>query len=184
MQNATKRAAHIDIDNIAPHFWMAALIVDNVERFAKLHLASAKVALEKGIENASALADASGPSDLVEARNKLTETGVRYVQAYSKDVYQALFETQAEFSALLQRTWQSYASALEDWAEQSAGVAPIGSAFAVQAIRSTVAATTDAVKQVSEATQQVGVLADETMRIAIDESTSGNKRRLKKTAHR
>src|SRR5207248_8484108 len=120
MQTVTKRTTHIDTENIAPHFWMAALIVDNMERFANLHLASAKVALEKGVESASALADVKALGDLVEVRDKLTRTGVQYAQAYSKDIYQVLFETQAEFSALLQRTWKSYASVVENWVEQSA----------------------------------------------------------------
>jgi hypothetical protein len=176
MQTITKRIPPIDTDHIAPPFWMAALIVDNMERFANFHLASAKFALEKGRESASALTDARGADDLAEVRNRLTEMGVQYMRAYSKDMYQALFETQAEFSVLLQRTWKSYASALENWAEQSASIAPVGSAFTVQAIRNTVAATSNAVQQVSEATQQVGVLADETMRLAMNESISGNNR--------
>ncbi|HEY2884966.1 MAG TPA: phasin family protein [Rhizomicrobium sp.] len=122
-------SAPIGDPKLVPSFWVAALILEKTERLANLHLTSAKVALEKGVESTSALPDVNGMQDLFELRNRLAQTGVQYAQAYSKDLYQVLSETQAEFSALLQRTWTSYAAAVEGWMEQSVKVAPVAPAW-------------------------------------------------------
>ena len=166
MPTGKAQFAAIDL-KLVPPFWMTALALEKIERLADLNLASAKVALEKGVESANALATVRNVEDVNDLRTQLAEAGVQYARAYAKDLYQVLSETQAEFSALLQRSWTSYAEVAQQWVEQSAKAAPVGSELAVDAIKNTLAATNGAIQQISEATQQAGALADEAVRTAM-----------------
>jgi phasin family protein len=170
METLTKQSADISEFNFVHTAKIASLALEKAKRLADLNLASAKVALEKSVRSASALADVKDLEELFTLRAKLAETGVQYATAYSKDLYQVMSEMQADFSALLQETWTAYAAAVGAWAEKSAKAAPVGSNIAVKAVKSTLAATTETIEQLSEATQQAGRLADETIRAVMTEA--------------
>ncbi|HEY8624071.1 MAG TPA: phasin family protein [Casimicrobiaceae bacterium] len=166
MYNATEQFADINKVGYDNAVRLASLSLDKAERFTKLNLQAAKVALEQGVYTANAVAGIKDVQELAAVRAKLTEAGVQNALGYSRGVYQIASEAQADFSALAEEAWASYTKGVAAWVEKAAKHAPAGSDFAVTALKSTVAATTAAFDQFSKATKQVVSYADASVRAA------------------
>ena len=80
--------------------------------------------------------------------------------------YELASEAQAEFTAVSEETWASYSKGVATWVDTASKSAPAGSDVAVNAFKSTFAATTAAFDQFQKATKQVVNLADASVRAA------------------
>ena len=163
---ATEQFADFNKANVAQAQKIAALAIENAEKFLKLNLNAAKVVLANGAEGAAAAAAVKDVQDLMALRAKYAETGVQTATAYTKSLYEISSEAQAQFTALAEEAWSTYTKDAAAWVEKASKSAPAGSEPAVNAFKSTFAASTAAFDQFQKATKQVVSLADASVRAA------------------
>ena len=90
---------------------------------------------------------------------------------YSRSLYELSSEAQAGLSALAEESWATYTKGVASWVEKASKSAPAGSDVAVNALKSTFAASTAAFDQFQKATKQVVDLADASVRAATASAT-------------
>ena len=139
-----------------------------------------RLALAQGVEGAQAAAVGQGRAGTGRAArqarrsrraNRDRATRVRCTSSSS--------EAQAEFSALAEEAWASYTKGVAAWVDKASKNAPAGSDVAVNAFKSTFAASTAAFDQFQKATKQVVDLADASVRAA-----AANASKVRRTARR
>jgi hypothetical protein len=111
--------------------------------------------------------------ELFALRSKIAELGVQSALGYSRTLYELSTEAQTEFSALAEEAWTNYTKGVATWVEKASASAPAGSDVAINAFRSTIAASTAAFDQFQKATKQVVSLADASYRAAAAQATNG-----------
>ena len=166
MYSATEQFADFSKTNVAQATKLAALAMENTEKLVTLNLNAAKVVLAKGAEGAAAVAAVKDVQDLVALRAKYAETGVETATAYTRSLYEISSQAQAQFTALAEEAWATYTKDTAAWVEKASKSAPAGSEGAVNAFKSTFAASTAAFDQFQKATKQVVSLADASVRAA------------------
>ena len=163
---ATEQFATFNKANVAQASKIAALALENTEKLMQLNINAAKVALANGVEGASAAAAVKDLQDLMSLRAKYAESGVEAVTAYTRSLYELGSEAQAQFTSLAEEAWSSYSKDAAAWVEKASKSAPAGTDAAVNAFKSTIAASTAAFDQFQKATKQVVSLADANVRAA------------------
>jgi phasin family protein len=166
MYNATEHITDINKAGYSNAVKLAALSLENAEKLVKLNLNTAKAALAQGVESAQAAASVKDVQELFALRAKLTEAGVQVATGYSRTLYELSSEAQSQFSALAEEAWATYTKGVASWMESATKAAPAGSDVAVNALKSTFAASTAAFDQFQKATRQVVNLADASVRAA------------------
>ena len=156
MYNATEQFAELNQANVSNAIKLASLSIEN----------AAKLAIAQAVEGAQAAASAKDVQELLALRAKLAEVGVQSATGYSRTLYELSSEAQAGFSALAEESWASYTKGVAAWVEKASQAAPAGSDVAVNALKSTFAASTAAFDQFQKATKQVVDLADASVRAA------------------
>jgi phasin family protein len=166
MYTATEQFADFNKANVAQATKLAALALDNTEKLMKLNLNAAKVVLANGVDSAAAVASVKDVQDLMALRAKYAETGVETATAYTRSLYEISSEAQARFTALAEEAWSTFTKDAAAWVEKASKSAPAGTEPAVNAFKSTFAASTAAFDQFQKATKQVVSLADASVRAA------------------
>jgi phasin family protein len=166
MYSAAEQFADFNKVNVAQATKLAALAMQNAEKLVNLNMNAAKVVLAKGVESAAAAASVKDVEDLMALRAKYAETGVEAATAYTRSLYEISSQAQAQFTALAEEAWSTYTKDTAAWVEQASKSAPAGSDAAVNAFKSTFAASTAAFDQFQKATKQVVNLADASVRAA------------------
>lgn len=166
MYNASEQFVELNKANVAQASKFAAITFDNAEKLLKLNLTAAKSALAQSIENAQAAASVKDVQELMALRSRFAESGVQTALAYSRTLYEIASEAQAELSAASEESWVSYSKGVASFVDTAARSAPAGSDVAVNAFKSTFAATAAAFDQFQKATKQVVNLADANIRAA------------------
>jgi phasin family protein len=152
--------------NVAQATKLATLALENAEKLVKLNMNAAKVVLANSVESATAAASVKDVQDLMALRAKFAETGVETATAYTRSLYEISSEAQAQFTAMAEEAWSAYTKDAAAWVEKASKSAPAGSDAAVNALKSTFAASTAAFDQFQKATKQVVSLADASVRAA------------------
>jgi phasin family protein len=166
MFNTTEQFAALNQANVAQATKLAALVLENAEKFAKVNLLTAKSALAQGVESAQAVAGIKDVQDLAALRTKFAESGVQGALGYSQSLYEIATEAQAQYTALAEEAWAAYTKGVAAWVENASKSAPAGSEAAVNAFKQGFAASTAAFDQFSKASKQVVSLADASVRAA------------------
>jgi len=166
MYNPTEQIAEFNKANVAQAIKFAAVSLENVEKLMKFNFDAAKSAVAKTVEGAQAAAGVKDVQELLALRTKLAEAQVQQAMGYSRSLYEISTEASAEFSALAEETFASYTKGLSTWVDKASKSAPAGSDAAVNAFRSTIAATTAAFDQFQKASKQVVNIADANVRAA------------------
>jgi len=166
MYNATEQFADFNKVNVANATKLAALSIENAEKLFKLNLNAAKIALQQGVEGAQAAASVKDVQDLMAVRTKFAESGVQTALSYSRTLYDLASEAQAEYSSMAEELWANYTKGVAAFVDKASKSAPAGSDAAVNAFKSTFAASTAAFDQFQKATKQVVNLADASVRAA------------------
>jgi phasin family protein len=177
MYNAAEQFAELNKANVAQASKLAAITLENAEKLFRLNLTAAKSALAQGIENAQAAASVKDVQELFALRARFAENGVQTALAYSRTLYELASEAQAEYSAVSEETWASYSKGVANWVDRAAKSAPAGSDAAVDAFKSTFAATTAAFDQFQKASKQVASIADANVRAATAQAAKSVKGR-------
>ena len=171
MYNATEQFSEISKVNVANATKLAALSIENAEKLFRLNLNTAKIALAQGVEGAQAAASIKDVQDLFALRAKYAETGVQTALSYSRTLYDLTSEAQANYSSIAEEAWASYTKGVAAIVDKASKSAPAGSDAAVNAFKSTFAASTAAFDQFQKASKQVMNLADASMRAAATNAT-------------
>jgi phasin family protein len=158
--------AELNKANVAQATKLAELAFENAEKLVKLNLNAARTALAQGVESASAAASVKDVQELFALRTRFAEAGVQTALGYSRSLYDVATEAQAQYSKLAEETWATYTKGVAAWVETASKSAPAGSDVAVNALKSTFAASTAAFDQFQKATRQVVNLADTSVRAA------------------
>ena len=168
MYNATEQFSELNKASVSSAIKLASLSIDNAEKLVSLNINAAKLAIAQAIEGAQAAASVKDVQELMALRAKLAEVGVQSATGYSRTLYELSSEAQATFSALAEESWKAYTKGVATWVERASQSAPAGSDVAVNALKSTFAASTAAFDQFQKATRQVVDLADASVRAATD----------------
>lgn len=163
--------AEINKANVEQAAKFAALAIDNTEKLVTVNLNAAKVAFAQGVESASAAVTIKDVKEFLAFPTRYAESGVQYTIAYSRNLYDVVSAAQAQYSALAEETLAGYTKGLASWVERASQTAPVGSDAAINAMKSTVAATTAALDQFQKATKQVVSFADASVRAAADNAS-------------
>ena len=166
MVNATEQFAEFNKVNVANATKLAALSIENAEKLFKLNLNAAKAALAQGVEGAQAAASVTDVQQLFAIRAKYAESGVQSALSYSRNLYDLASEAQAEYASIAEESWASYTKGVAAIVDKASKSAPAGSDVAVNAFKSTMAATTAAFDQFQKASKQVVSIADANVRAA------------------
>jgi phasin family protein len=166
MTIATEQFAELNKANVAQATKIAALALANAEKLMALNLETAKAALAQGVEGASAVAGVKDVQQLLALPAKYAESNVQSALGYSRSLYELASQAQAQYAAVAEETWASYTKGVAAWVDQASRSAPAGSDAAVNAFKSTFAASTAAFDQFQKATKQVVSLADASVRAA------------------
>ena len=171
MYNATEQFAAFNQANVSNAIKLASLSIENAEKLVQLNINAAKLAIAQAVEGAQAAASAKDVQELLALRAKLAEVGMQSATGYSRTLYELSSEAQAEMSALAEEAWKTYTKGVASWVEKASQSAPAGSDAAVNALKSTFAASTAAFDQFQKATRQVVDLADASVRAAAASAT-------------
>src|SRR6185503_12971389 len=171
MYNASEQFAEINQAHVSNAIKLASLSIENAEKLVSLNINAAKLAIAQVIEGAQAASSVKDVQELFALRTKLAEVGVQSATGYSRTLYELSSEAQAGFSALAEESWKSYTKGVAAWVEKASQAAPAGSDVAVNALKSTFAASTAAFDQFQKATKQVVDLADASVRAAAANAT-------------
>ena len=171
MYNATEQFAAFNQANVSNAIKLASLSIENAEKLVQLNINAAKLAIAQAVEGAQAAASVKDVQELMALRAKLAEVGVQSATGYSRTLYELSSEAQAEYSALAEQSWSDYTRGVAAWVEKASQSAPAGSDVAVNALKSTFAASTAAFDQFQKASKQVMNLADASYRAAATNAT-------------
>ena len=166
MYNPTEQFAEFNKVNVANATKLAALSIENAEKLFKLNLNAAKVALQQSVEGAQAAASVKDVQEMMALRAKYAESGVQTALSYSRTLYDLASEAQSEYSSMAEELWANYTKGVASFVDKASKSAPAGSDAAVNAFKSTFAASTAAFDQFQKATKQVVNLADASVRAA------------------
>jgi phasin family protein len=160
--------AELNKANVAQATKFAAIALENAEKLVKLNLSTAKAAIAQGVEGATAVANVKDVQDLLTLPTKYAETGVQTVVGYSQSLYEIGSEAQSQYSAFAEEAIAGYTKGLASWVEKASASAPAGSEVAINAFKSSVAATSAAFDQFQKASKQVVSFADASVRAAAE----------------
>lgn len=166
MYNPTEQFAEFNKVNVANATRLAALSIENAEKLFKLNLNAAKIVIAQGVEGAQAAASVKDVQELMALRAKYAESGVQTALSYSRTLYDLASEAQAEYSSMAEEAWSNYTKGVAAIVDKATKSAPAGSDVAVNAFKSTFAASTAAFDQFQKASKQVINLADASYRAA------------------
>jgi phasin family protein len=176
MYNPSEQIAELSKTNVASAVKLASLSIEKAEKLVTLNLNAAKLALAQGVEGAQAAASVKDVQELFALRTKIAELGVQSALGYSRTLYELSTEASSEFTALAEEAWTAYTKGVATFVEKASASAPAGSDVALNAFRSTIAASTAAFDQFQKATKQVASLADASYRAAAAQATNGTTR--------
>ncbi len=158
----------------------AQLSMAGAERLMHLQIDAAKTFVAEQTESAKALAEAKDPASMMALRARLTEQAVERAVGYSRNVYEVATQTQQQLAKLVEgqlaASQQQFAGAMENMFK----AAPGGSNAAIDAVRSTMAATQSAMDSMNKAAKQAAELAEANVKAVTDAAISAMKGPKKK----
>jgi phasin family protein len=166
MYNASEQFAEFNKTNVAQATKFAALSLENAEKLVKFNHSATKAAIAQSVEGAQAAAAVKDVQDLLALRTRLAEAQVQQAVGYSRHLYELATEAQAGYSAFAEEVFATYTKGVASWVDSASKSAPAGSEGAINAFKSTIAATTAAFDQFQKASKQVANMADANVRAA------------------
>lgn len=138
----------------------AQVSMDSAERVMRMQLEAAKKFVAQQSATAKILAGVKDKQELTTLRTHLIEQAVDGLLGYTHDVYTVASQTQRELAKMVEQRFTAYQHEMTGAMEKLIKSAPAGSDPAVEALRSTVAATSIALENMTKAAHQAAALAD------------------------
>ena len=172
MSNVPEQFQSLNKEAVEAALSFAQVSMASADRLLRLQLDAAKTFVAEQTQTAKALADAKDPEAMMALRAHLAEQAVERAIGYSRNVYEVATETQQQMTKLvaerLATSQQQIASAMENMLKS----APGGSNPAVEAMRSTMAATQSAMDSMTKAAKQAAELAEVNVKAVTDAASS------------
>lgn len=166
MINANEQLNKLALNNLDIVLRAAQLSIDSAERLVKLNLEISKQSLEESVKLARELPAVKTPQEAFAQLNKLAVQGIEQAVANSRNVYEIVSETQTELSKITEGNFNEFHKAVIGNIDQLSKNAPAGSETAVNALKSSIAASTAALSSLTKAAQQVAEFADSSVKAA------------------
>jgi phasin family protein len=157
--------------NVETALKFAKISMDSAEKLVKLQIEAARAAMEENAKNAKALAETQDLQAANALRMKLAESGVAHAMAYAKSVYEVTTQTQGELSRLIEERMQTMTKGMSGAFDQATANAPPGADFAVNALRSAMAASQAAMDAMTKAGKQMTDMAQANFKAATNVTT-------------
>ncbi len=119
MYNATSQFAELNKANVEQATKLAAVALQNAEKIFNANLEAAKYALAHGAEGAAAVAQVKDVQELFALPAKYAETGVQGALGYSRNVYEIVSATQAQYTALAEEAFAAYTKGVASWVDKA-----------------------------------------------------------------
>ena len=153
----------------------SAISLNGLERLVKIQLEASKQNFEDGIKAARELSSVKTPQEGAQRLNQLASSTLEKTVNTSRTVYEAIALTQGELSKLAEEILSSGNKNFLSLVEQAGKNAPSGSEPAVNAIKSSVAATAAMMDSMTKAAQQVAEFASTSVKTATSATTEAVK---------
>lgn len=133
---------------------------EGVEKLVALNLQISRTALEESVEHAKAVLAAKDPQEVLALQNALVQPAAEKAQAYSRQVYEIVSSTQAEFTKLAEAQVASFQDSLQSLFDTAAQNAPVGSENAVAMLKSAMSTANSVIENVQKAAKQATSTAE------------------------
>lgn len=174
MNNLPEQFAEMNQANVDNALKFAQLSLESAERMLKLQLDAAKNAIEDSARLARTVTEVKDVQQAMALRSELAESSVEKVLEYSRSIYEIASQTQVELSQLLENNLAAFNKTTISSMEKAGQMAP-GADVAMQAMKSTVAATAAMVDTMTKAAKQVATMADASVKSAAEATTKAAK---------
>lgn len=144
----------------------ARMSLDGAERMIALNLQITKASLDDGAKNLQAISSVRDAQDLNNLRTKLSENSLEQAMDYSRSVYELATSAQTELSQMIESQVAGFQKEVAESIEKIAKSAPAGSDVVVAAMKSSLAATTAAMDNMTKAAKQAASYADSNLKAA------------------
>ena len=168
MAKMPEQLAGLNKGSIEAALSFAQVSMESAERMMRLQLEAAKAFVAEQSATAKALAEAEDAEAMMALRARLAEQAVERALGYSRNVYDVAAQTQQQLTKLVEQRFAAYQQEMAAAMERMIKAAPGGSDAAVEAVKSTVAATQAAMDSMTKAAKQVAELADANVKAVTD----------------
>ena len=163
IDNPFAETARRSVDSAAR---VSRISMDSAERAVAVQLEYAKGAITQATLNARAVTQARDMQELLALRTRIAENALENMMGYSRSLYEVASEAQSELGKLAEERMTSFQQAVSESVDLAAKSAPAGSDVAVQAIKSSLAATTAAFDSFTKAAKNMASYTDAGVRAA------------------
>ncbi|MXR36774.1 phasin family protein [Craterilacuibacter sinensis] len=144
----------------------AQIALDSTERLIRFNLDISKQTLQENSEFARELSGTSDPQSIAANFNKMAGLAAEKAVENARSFYEIISQTQGAMTKLVEDNIGNFNKGLISSIETLAKNAPAGSDAAVNAVKTSIAATAAAVNSVTQSAQQVVHLADSNIKTA------------------
>jgi phasin family protein len=154
---------------------LAQITMQSAERMMRLQLDATKAFISEQNETASALANTKDPNAMMALRTRIAEQTVERALGYSRNLYEVATQAQQELSRVFAQRFSSYQQEMMGAMEKMLKSSPMGgSEAALNAMKSTMAATQSAMDSITNAAKQTADMADANVR-AMSDAAKGSR---------
>ena len=168
MTDFTEKFAAAGKSSIDVLFSLANTAFDSSERLVALNLNTSRSLLDEGVANAKALLAVKDVQELVKLQASFGQPLVNKAAGYARGAYEIVAQSQEEVSKVVEAQFAEFSKQFTAALESAAKSAPGGSSFAVDAVRSALAAANTAYENVSKAAKQAVELTQSNIEAATE----------------
>lgn len=154
--------------NLETLFGLTGKALEGVEKLVELNLEVVKAALADAAQNAKAALAVKDVQELLALQATLLQPSADKATAYSRQLYEVLAATGAEFTKAAEAQFTDWQKAFMSAIDSAAKTAPAGSENVVTMVRSAISAANNAYESVQKAAKQAAEIAEANMTAVTD----------------
>ncbi|WP_022652979.1 phasin family protein [Aquaspirillum serpens] len=166
MFNTPEQFTKVSANGLQTLLRFSEISLNGLERLIKLQLETTKHTLEEQAKLAQEFSSVSDNQEAIKRVNQLAAASVEQLVAASRNFYDVVSQTQGELSKLAEDNLSEFNKNVVTVLDQIAQNAPAGSDTAVNALKSSIAATAAAMDSMTKAAKQVAEFADTSVKAA------------------
>lgn len=175
MSKAAEQFQDLNKEAIEASLSFAEVSMAGADRLLRVQLDAAKAFVAEQAQTAKAIGDAKDAESLMSLRARVAEQAVERAVAYSRDMYEVATQTQQQLARLVAERLTSSQEQIRTAMENMLKVAPGGANPALEAVKSTMAATQSAMESFTKAAKQAAELAEANVKAVADAAASALK---------
>ncbi|TXF13423.1 phasin family protein [Pelomicrobium methylotrophicum] len=178
MVNLAEKIVALNRANLETAVQAANIALAGAERLIELNLAATKTAIAEGARAAKAVTEVKDVKDLLAVQTASAEPQLEKAASFVRSVYEAIVQTQTDLAKLVEERIVDVNQELIAAFEQAAKTAPagLGADAAVAAMKSAVAAATNAYDTLSKAAKQMAELTEVNMTAMASKAAAAKKK--------